>query len=148
MESAIAPQVVQQALERGIIFSGLVCDGDTKTHVALNHADIYRDIDNSVEIQRIECLAHVCRRLKAYLLKKHEREMNLVKAGKDADIRRMARQGASSNEITKLVAASGGTRISNTRFLNFYFYSKPGYFKSKEPVKLSQLTRCYKMNTS
>ena len=78
LESAIAPQVVQQALERGIFFSGLVCDGDTKTHDVLSQENIYGDIVNAGEIQRIECLAHVCKRLKANLIKKHEREMKLI----------------------------------------------------------------------
>ena len=103
LESAIAPQVVQQALERGVIFSGLVCDGDTKTHDVLSQADIYHGIDNAGEIQRIECLAHVCKRLKANLVKKHEKEMKLVKADKAADIRRMAKQGTSSKQIAKVV---------------------------------------------
>ena len=35
LESALAPLVVQIALERGVIFSGLVTDGDTKTHNTL-----------------------------------------------------------------------------------------------------------------
>lgn len=32
LESTIASQVVNDALKRGIIFSGIVCDGDNKTH--------------------------------------------------------------------------------------------------------------------
>ena len=103
LESAIAPQVVQQALERGIIFSGLVCDGDTKTHDALSQADLYRDVDGAGDIQRFECVAHVCKRLKANLIKKHEKEMKLTRADKAADMRRLAKKGISQKEIAKLV---------------------------------------------
>ena len=103
LESAIAPQIVQQALDRGIIFSGLVCDGDKKTHDALIQANLYRDIEGAVEIRRIECLAHVCKRLKANLLKKHEGEMKLIKADKAADVRKLAKKGTSAKDISKIV---------------------------------------------
>ena len=32
LESAIAPKVISDALERGIVFTGIVSDGDNKTH--------------------------------------------------------------------------------------------------------------------
>lgn len=46
LESAIAPKVIKNALDRGIKFSGLVCDGDHKSHEVLNAANIYEGLEN------------------------------------------------------------------------------------------------------
>ena len=44
LESALAPSVVLDALDRGVIFSGLVTDSDTKTHQKLHSADLYKHL--------------------------------------------------------------------------------------------------------
>ena len=103
LESAIAPYVVKQTLDREIIFSGLRCDGDTKTHEALKQADLYGDFAGVGDIQPFECLAHVCKRLKANLIKKHEREMEQMRGDKAADVRKLTKRGISSKEIEKVV---------------------------------------------
>ena len=73
LESALAPIVVRSALSRGIIFSGIVTDGDNKTHDVLRQKDIYRDVGSAIE--RLECLAHVAKRIKTNLCKAQEKTL-------------------------------------------------------------------------
>ena len=54
LESALAPVVVRQAYDRGINFSGLVCDRDNKTIEALKDARVYQQLGQDLEISRLE----------------------------------------------------------------------------------------------
>ena len=72
LESALALVVVRQAYDRGIIFSGLVCDGDNKTIKALKDALVYQQLGQDLEINRLECLSHVVKRIKINLCNLHE----------------------------------------------------------------------------
>ena len=67
LKSALAPVVVRQAYDRGIIFSGLVCDGDNKTIEALKDARVYQQLGEDLDISRLECLSHVAKRMKINL---------------------------------------------------------------------------------
>ena len=74
IESAVAPAIVRQALERGVVFTGLVCDGDNKTDETLRKANIYEHLacENVSEIGRMECLSHVVKRMKTNLSKRQQ----------------------------------------------------------------------------
>ena len=72
LESALAPVVVRQAYDRGIIFSGLVCDGDNKTIQALKEAQVYQQLGQNFEISRLECLSHVAKSMKINLCNRQE----------------------------------------------------------------------------
>ena len=72
LESLLAPLVVRQAHDRGIIFTGVVSDGDNKTDAALKEAKIYTTLGFDLEIGRLECLSHVLKRMKTNLCKKQE----------------------------------------------------------------------------
>ena len=67
LESALATVIVRQAYDRGIINSGLVCEGDSKTTEALKDARIYQQLGQDLEINRSECLGHVVKRMKIIL---------------------------------------------------------------------------------
>ena len=54
---ALAPVVIRQAYDRGIIFAGLVCDGDNKTIEALKDARVYHQLGEDLNINRLECLS-------------------------------------------------------------------------------------------
>ena len=55
---------MRQAYDRGIIFSGVVSDGDNKTDAALKDADIYKTLGFDIENGRLECLNHVLKMMK------------------------------------------------------------------------------------
>ena len=82
LESALAPSVVSQALERGIVFSGIVTDGDNKTHEVLRKANLYNHLGIS-SIGHLECLSHVAKRLKTNLCKRQDKVMKSVRSKKE-----------------------------------------------------------------
>ena len=81
LESALAPVVVGDALDRGIIFSGLVTDGDNKTHEVLRKAKLYQHLGID-SIEHLECLSHVAKRLKANLCKRQDKLMKEIRSRK------------------------------------------------------------------
>ena len=72
LESAIAPSIVCQALDRGVVFSGIVTDGDNKTFEVLKKANLYEDL-NVEMMEHMECLSHVAKRMKINLCKRQEK---------------------------------------------------------------------------
>ena len=66
LESALAPTVRKSALNIGVVFSGIVTDGDNKTHDSLRKEKVYEHLGIH-EIERIECLANVAKRMKISL---------------------------------------------------------------------------------
>ena len=72
LESLLAPLVVTQAYHRGVILSGIVSDGDNKTDAALKDAKVYTNFGLDFDIDRLECLSHVLKRMKANLCKRQE----------------------------------------------------------------------------
>ena len=68
LESELAPKILSQALDRHIIFDGLVCDGDNKTFSKISECSPYKEIDPNHELKRYECLAHVGKRMKGHLI--------------------------------------------------------------------------------
>ena len=79
---------------RGIVFSGLICDGDNKTHDCLNKSEIYAQVANSSEIARLECLSCV-KRLKMNLHNRQEKLLKETRLDKRSEIR------VKSKEITE-----------------------------------------------
>ena len=67
LESLFVPLVVPQAYDRGIIFSGVVSDGDNKTDAALKDAEIHKKLEFNLEIGRLGCVSHVLKRMKSNL---------------------------------------------------------------------------------
>ena len=43
LESELAPVILSQCLNRGVLFTGLVCDGDNKTFSKVNECNPYRE---------------------------------------------------------------------------------------------------------
>ena len=82
LESALAPVVVSQALDRGIVFSGLVTDGDNKTHEVLRKANLYDHLGIS-SIGHLECLSHVAKRMKTNLCKRQDKVMKSIRSKKE-----------------------------------------------------------------
>ena len=73
LESEIAPSILQQALKRRIILDGLVCDGDNKTFSKICEVIPYEDIFPGHIVKRYECLAHVGKRMKGYLMEEQDK---------------------------------------------------------------------------
>lgn len=87
LESAIAPQVVCDALDRGIIFTGIVSDGNNKIHETLEKSGVYKILDRHID--RLECLSHVCKRLKSNLYKAQEKVLKSEKSEKAFEKKKM-----------------------------------------------------------
>ena len=92
-ESAIVPEFLKQAYERGIVFHTLVCDGDNDTVGSLNDSLVYGKLNNDQKIREIECLSHVMRNIMNNLvndqveagkstlsLRKHQSSLSLRKS--------------------------------------------------------------------
>ena len=90
-------------MERGVIFSALVPDGDNKTRDILEKANLYRELDGSPSIVRFECIAHVAKRMKANLFKRQEKLLKIPGADKAAKTRSLEKNGYSAPEIKKLL---------------------------------------------
>ena len=73
VESALAVDLLKQALNRGIIFAGLVSDGDNDTFEKLRTTDIYGGVQASMI--RYECLKHVQWQLYRNLTKLNKKEL-------------------------------------------------------------------------
>ena len=136
LESAVAPVIVRQAYERGIIFSGLVCDGDNKTDEALKKADVYAKLGLNLHIDRFECLSHVVKRMKTNLCLRQKAVLKEARTDKKAEIRYLSKETKrSEKEVKKSVEGKyRGNLITD---------SKPrGYWNdsSKEGVKIKHLS--------
>ena len=139
LESAVAPIVVKQAFERGVIFSGLVCDGDNKTDETLRRSRIYQEHGYYHDIGRLECLSHVVKRLKANLNKRQEAVLKESRTTKRAEIK-LSTEGLSFEKAKqakkKIDKKYVGTLTvqSNTR-------AEWGYSTQKE-IKLLSISMC------
>ena len=104
LESLLAPLVVRQAYDRGIIFSGIVSDGDNKTDIAIKDADIYKTLGfDDLEIGRLECLSHVLKRMKANLCHKQEVSLKDARRSKEVYIKELIESGKSKTEASKIL---------------------------------------------
>ena len=103
LESAIAPTVIRDALERGVIFSAIVSDGDSKTHDVFAKAGVYKDVCDGPTIDRFECIAHVAKRLKTNLFKRQEKVLKTARADKAAMSRALSKKGLGKKEVRKKV---------------------------------------------
>ena len=72
VESALAVDLLRQALKRGIIFAGLVSDGDNDTFETLRATGIYSDAQSCM--REYECLKHVQWQLYKNLSKLNNKE--------------------------------------------------------------------------
>ena len=67
LESQLAPGILKKALDLGVIFDGIVSDGDNKTIETLRESNVYQSFQDHT-IDRLECMAHVCKRMKTHLI--------------------------------------------------------------------------------
>ena len=126
LESALAPKVITEALERGVRFTAIVSDGDNKTHDILMKSGIYNHLEGSPTIERYECLAHVAKRMKTNLHKKQEKILKLVRSDKEFLLRDLAKKGASKKDITKKLAPQFRGKIQRTSLLRDTWDSTKG----------------------
>ena len=96
-------QMINDALDKGVIFSAIVSDGDNKTHDILAKADIYKDIPGSPSIGRFECIAHVAKRMKSNLFKHQDKVLKLARADKSSKSREMSKEGIYTTQIKKVL---------------------------------------------
>ena len=69
LETAVAPELIKQAHERGIVFHTLVSDGDSDAVESLNTSETYLKLGINQNIKRIESLSHVMRAMMNDLIK-------------------------------------------------------------------------------
>ena len=100
LESALAPAVVESALNIGVIFSGMVTDGDNKTHEALRNAGVYEHL-GIADIERLECLAHVAKRIKINICNAQEKFLKSKRIEKEIQKRVLTTAKKSEDEIAK-----------------------------------------------
>ena len=104
LESALAPVVVRQAYSRGIIFSGIVCDGDNKTIEALKDARVYQQFGQNLEINRLECLSHVVKKMKINLCNRQKAVLKAARNDKKAEVRYLMKEKQmNKQEINKKI---------------------------------------------
>ena len=94
---------IGNALERGVIFTAIVSDGDNKTHDVLAKAGIYNDIPDAPTIKRFECITHVAKRMKTNLHKRQDKVLKTARAEKASLTRSYSKKGLSKKEISKKV---------------------------------------------
>ena len=104
MESLLAPLVVRQAYDRGIIFTGMVSDGDNKTDAAIKEAKIYHTLGFDLEIGRLQCVSHVLKRMKSNLCKKQEAVLKESRTSYKVHTKELMKTGKSKKEASKLLA--------------------------------------------
>ena len=93
--------MIGDALERGVIFSAIVSDGDNKTPDVLAKAGLYTDIRDAPTIDRFECIAHVAKRMKTNLQKRPDEVLNTARADKSAMSRDLTKMGLGKKEVSK-----------------------------------------------
>ena len=118
LESLLKPLVARQAYDRGIIFTGVVSNGDNKTDPALRDADIYNILGFDIEIGRLECLSHVLKRMKSNLCKKQEVVLKDARTSKKVHTKELTKKGKSKKEATKILTpeyAGSLRKVSQSR---------------------------------
>ena len=70
LETAVAPELITQAYERGIVFHTLVGDGDDDAIESLSKTSrIYQKLGIDQNIRKIDCLSHVMRAMMSDLIR-------------------------------------------------------------------------------
>ena len=69
IETAVSPELINQAYERGIIFHPLVGDGDNDAIESLNKTSGFYHQLGIQKIRKLECLSHVMRTMMSNLIK-------------------------------------------------------------------------------
>ena len=89
---------------RGIIFSGLVYDGDNKTIEALKEAQVYQQLGQNFEISRLECLSHVAKRMKINFCHRQEAVLKEARNDKKAEVRYLMKEKQmNKQEVNKTI---------------------------------------------
>ena len=100
LESALAPAIVRSALNIGVIFSGMVTDGDNRTHEALRKEKVYEHLGIH-DIERMECLAHVAKIMKINLCNAQEKLLKSKRTEKEIQKCVLITAKKSKGEIAK-----------------------------------------------
>ena len=103
LESELAPTILDQALERGIIFYGLVCDGDAKTFAKVTEHNPYANTVPLHTIQRFECLAHVGKCMKDHLIEHQKDKLKQARASKKFELKYLEKEGMDSQKAKRHV---------------------------------------------
>ena len=101
LESELAPIVLSQCLKRGVLFTGLVCDGDNKTFSKVNECQTYHEVGWDHEMDRFECLSHVLKRMKSHLVVEQAKVLRANRAEKKFEKNMLIRQGEKLSKVTK-----------------------------------------------
>ena len=117
-ESLLAPLVVRQAYDRGVIFTGVVSDGDNKTDAALKDAEIYKTLGFDLEIGGLECISNVLKRMNTNLCKKQEVVLKEARASKKVHTKELMKEGNTKKQAYKMLAPEKGWKFND--FLDFF----------------------------
>ena len=70
LESKLAPGIFRKSIEQKLIYYTVIADGDDKSINILAESDIYGEYN--ITIRREECLSHVQKRIRIYLVEKQK----------------------------------------------------------------------------
>ena len=101
LESELAPKILSQALHRGILFTGIVSDGDSKAYTKIIQADLYRDHNWNANVERYECLAHVLKRMKTHLIEEQKKVLRHNRFSKKIQKEILLQQGQKKKTLTE-----------------------------------------------
>ena len=101
LEYELAPVILSQCLNRGVLFTGLVCDGDNKTFSMVDECNPYRELGWDGEIDRFECLSHVLKRTKSHLVAEQAKVLRANRAEKNFEKKSMLEKSVRSSDAEK-----------------------------------------------
>ena len=101
LESELSIVILEQALGRGIVFDGLVCDGDIKTFAKVTEDNPYANKAQLHRVARYECLAHVGKRMKGHLIDHQKDQLKQARIEKQSERTKILQLGQSAKTVDK-----------------------------------------------
>ena len=101
LESELAPVIISHCLKRGVLLTGLVCDGDNKTFTKVSASNPYHQVGWTGEIERFECLSHVLKRMKTHLVEEQSKVLRANLAKKSFEKQSLLEQGQDKRTVDK-----------------------------------------------
>ena len=125
--------------------SGLVTDGDNKTHEALSKANLYQHLGIE-SIDHLECLSHVAKRMKTNLCKRQDKVMNSVRSkragAEDFDTSEMQLETAA---VTKKLGSYKGKLKKDSRVRKDWGTSESKAIQTVSEAMAAQIASYYRL---
>ena len=80
LESRLAPVIFERSVEKNLVYSRVIADGDDKSISILKDKNVYSKYN--IDITRQECLSHVQKRIRGHLIEKQKMYVDRKKIDK------------------------------------------------------------------